>query len=139
MESSTLFIIGGAVVVAGAIGFMCYKKCSGTTEKLSDLVNQTTDEQLVVDKLRGSDLTPWFRQKNADKKLKNVILYPTQNNIAKFNLPQNVENDTGNMLIQALFDEANNKVVISRSVMFESMDTSLAEILQNNDGMIIVE
>lgn len=140
MDVSTLLVAGGAaVVVAGTIGFMLYKKYSGTSEKLSDLVNQTTDEQLVVDKLRGSDLTPWFRQKNAEKKFKNVILYPDQNNIAKFNLPQNVEEDTGNMLIQALFDESNNKIILSRSVMFESIDNSLEEILKKNDGMIIVE
>lgn len=139
MEASTFFIVGGAIAVAGVIGFMCYKNHSGSSEKLTDLVNHTTNEQLVVDKLTGSDLTPWFRQKNADKKFKNVVLYPNKKNIAKFNLPQNVEEDMGNMLIQALFDENNNKIILSRSVMFESMDTALAEILKTNDGMLIVE
>lgn len=142
MEVSTICIIGGAVVVAGVVGYACYKKYAKSEDspaKMTDVFNTSTDEQLVVDNLDGRSLTSWFRAKNPEKKYSNVILYPSLKNINQFNLPKNIEVDAGNMVIQAIFDDKADKVVLCRSVMFETMESNLSNMLEQNDGMIIVE
>ncbi len=141
MEEETIIIAGAAVAVIGVVGFLCYKAISKASQNvnLTDVINENADEQLVVDKLTGVDLTPWFKEKNAGNKYINAILYPTEQNIKKFNIPNGVELNDGHLLIQMLFDESAQKMVLMRSVAFEEMDESLSDMLEKNDGIIFIK
>ena len=93
----------------------------------------------MVDHLSGKDLTSWFREKNPTQSYMNVILYPNEKNIAQFHLPKNIINNAGNLIVQAVFNEKTDQVVICRSVLFESIDDKLSNTLAQHDGIVIVE
>lgn len=141
MEKETIIIAGAAVAVIGIVGFLCYKAISKASQNvnLTDVINENADEQLVVDKLTGVDLTPWFKEKNAGSKYTNAILYPTEQNIKKFNILNGVKLNDGHLLIQMLFDESTQKMILMRSVVFEEMDKSLSDMLEKNDGIIFIK
>ncbi|MGN0606599.1 MAG: hypothetical protein ACI4JM_08765 [Oscillospiraceae bacterium] len=139
MDTSTVCIIGGAVIIAGIVGYYCYKKYGSEPTNLTDMFTEVTDEQLVVDKVCGKDLAAWFKVKNADKKYSNVILYPNEKNIEQFKLPKNIVDNSGNLIVQVIYNEKTGKPVVCRSVLFEEIDSSLANMLEKNNGMIIVE
>ena len=141
MEKETIIIAGAAVAVIGIVGFLCYKAISKASQNvnLTDVINENADEQLVVDKLTGGDLTPWFKEKNVGSKYTNAILYPTEQNIKKFNILNGVELNDGHLLIQMLFDESAQKMILMRSVVFEEMDKSLSDMLEKNDGIIFIK
>ena len=117
MEIGTMCIIGGAAIAAGIIMF-----------------TGATDEQLVVDHLSGKELTSWFREKNPTQSYTNVILYPNEKNIAQFHLPKNIINNAGNLIVQAVFNEKTDQVVICRSVLFESIDDKLYRYRRITEG-----
>ncbi len=141
MEEETIIIAGAAVAVIGVVGFLCYKAISKASQNvnLTDVINENADEQLVVDKLTGVDLSPWLKVKNAENKYINAILYAAEQNIKKFNIPNGVELNDGHLLIQMLFDESAQKMVLMRSVAFEEMDESLSDMLEKNDGIIFIK
>lgn len=60
-------------------------------------------------------------------------------NIAQFHLPKNIINNAGNLIVQAVFNEKTDQVVICRSVLFESIDDKLSNTLAQHDGIVIVE
>ena len=139
MEIGTMCIIGGAAIAAGIIIYACSKKSNSSSSTLTEAVAGATDEQLVVDHLSGKDLTSWFREKNPTQNYMNVILYPNEKNIAQFHLPKNIINNAGNLIVQAVFNEKTNQIVICRSVLFESIDDKLSNTLAQHDGIVIVE
>lgn len=143
MEVGTVLVIGGIVVVACAAGYFAYKKVSANSEDttLSSIVNENANDQLVVDTLSGSDLTPWFKEKNADGKYENVILYPTEQNLQKFHIsiPKGVKNNDDPLLLQLLLDSSKGNIVLMRSVTFEKMSQSLSDMLEKNDGCIFIK
>jgi len=130
MEIGTMCIIGGAAIAAGIIIYACIKKSNSSSSTLTEVFTGATD---------GKDLTSWFREKNPTQSYMNVILYPNEKNIAQFHLPKNIINNAGNLIVQAVFNEKTDQVVICRSVLFESIDDKLSNTLAQHDGIVIVE
>jgi len=139
--SDMLFIIGG-VALAAIIFYALYeayrKQNNEEPSSVSDLVNNMADEQLVVDHLEPKELTSWFRTKNADNSKKNVLIYPNLCDMNSFKLPENIELDADNIIIQALLDK-NDNIFLCRSVIFSDISEKLQQIFKDNDGVIIVE
>ena len=87
-----LYIAGGALLGLGLAVFYennrISKKGSGSKEKqektVSDVFNDISKEQLVVDELNSSDLTSWFKAKNPKGNKKNVLFYLNEDTIKKF-------------------------------------------------------
>ncbi|MBQ5989217.1 MAG: hypothetical protein IJL67_06955 [Oscillospiraceae bacterium] len=139
MDTNDCVIIGGVAIVAVAICYAAYKVLSKKSGDYSEIIKDVAEEQLVVDKLSGSDLTPWFKKNNPNGKLKNVLIQPNNSNLQKFHLPKNINCNNENMIVQILYDEIKEKVIKIRVIEFEELTSSMAEIFNNNDGVIFIE
>ena len=140
-----LYIAGGALLGLGLAVFYennrISKKGSGSKEKqektVSDVFNDISKEQLVVDELNSSDLTSWFKAKNPKGNKKNVLFYLNEETIKKFKFPKDIKL-TEKTIIQALCDK-NDDIVLCRSIFYEKMNPHLEEIFKKSDGIIIIE
>lgn len=136
-----LFVIGG-VALAALIFLALYEsyksKNHSEPTSVTDMVNNIADEQLVIDHLDSKDLTSWFKQKNPNGSRKNVLIYPNEKNVASIKLPASIKLGEEKTIIQALLD-ADDNVVLCRSVIFTSINANLEKLFEENDGIIIVE
>lgn len=136
-----LFVIGG-VALAALIFLALYEnyksKNHGEPASVTDMVNDIADEQLVIDHLDSKDLTSWFKQKNPNGARKNVLIYPNEKNMTSMKLPTSIKLGDEKTIIQALLD-ADDNVVLCRSVIFTSINSNLERLFEENDGIIIVE
>lgn len=129
------------VVVLLSLSEKYLQKNKCDAKKLTDMVNDIADEQLVVDSLEPEILTSWFRKNNPDCNLKNVLVYPNKadledKKIAKILGTEDFKADS--LIIQVMLDKRNN-VTRCRSVEFEEIAPKLEELFESNDGVMIVE
>lgn len=136
-----LFVIGG-VALAALIFLALYESYKSKNHSepttVTDMVNDIADEQLVIDHLDSKDLTSWFKQKNPNGSRKNVLIYPNEKNVTSIKLPASIKLGEEKTIIQALLD-ADDNVVLCRSVIFTSINANLEKLFEENDGIIIVE
>ena len=110
-------------------------KSGGTPTNAVDV----SDEHLYTDTVMPGDIKGWFIQKNPDGKHTNILLYPTEKNMGIYNINR-VFRDTGEKyLIQAVFNQDTNEIVVSRRIVYNNICKSLSDLLEENNGTIIFD
>ena len=137
MLKEVMLVAGGVVLGAGGVVLIpaiidAIKKMFATKKDGGKV------ESVYVDELSIGEIKKWFSDKVTKETLKGVILYPTPENIAKWNL--NIDgSQQGNMLIQAVYDEEKDEIVNYREVIFGTLSEKLKELLDANSGMLVIE
>lgn len=127
------------IVFGGVVGISCYGIMFKNSTKMAEVIDRISDDQLVVDKLYGKDLSAWFKEKNPNNQYANVIIFPTEKNISQFHIPKSIKFNGGNQIVQILFDETTQKIILLRSVLFENLDAALHDMLEKNNGVIFIK
>lgn len=129
MFKEIMFGAGGAVLIAAiivAIRTFTVQKDDGKVESV------------YVDELSIGEIKTWFGDKIIKGMLKGALLYPTPENIAKWKFKID-DSYQGNMLIQAVYDEAKDKIINYREVIFGTLSPKLKELLDANGGILVIE
>lgn len=141
MSSEILFIAGGVTLAAVLLTFLILKSRSGKESLIS-----ATDDQLIVSEVSSSDITSWFKEKNPEGKLTNVVMLVSDETLGKMHLPADVINscsillaDSKNVILQAIVNKESDKVELTRAVIFETMSEKLGKLLMDNNGVLIIE
>lgn len=141
MSSEILFIAGGVTLAAVLLTFLILKSRSG-----KENLTSATDDQLIVSEVSSSDITSWFKEKNPEGKLTNVVMLVSDETLSKMNLPTDVINscsvllaDSKNVILQAIVNKESDKVELTRAVIFETMSEKLGKLLMDNNGVLIIE
>lgn len=141
MPSEVFFIAGGAVLAAVIIALIILKCKNGNSD-----ITSATDDQLVVTELSSADITSWFKENNVDGKHTNVVMLANSETLSKMNLPadtvktcESLLSESKNVVIQALFDKEKDDVILTRAVIFDTMSEKLEKLLNDNNGILILE
>lgn len=123
-------VAGGALIV-GIIAAVArfIKRAQAEGEKV---------ESIYTDELTMGEIKNWFSGKLSRETLKGMILCPTPENIAKWNLDID-KSELDNMLIQAVYDEEKDEITAYREVIFGTLSPKLKELLDTNGGAIVIE
>lgn len=134
-----LIITGGLVTISVLILKYLFERFEEENGKVPDTIADVADEQLYVDSVSAGDVKSWFVEKNADKKYTNILFYPTTDKIEKFGLDDFAFSDDENYLVQAIFDSETDKVIVSRIIVYREISSKLAELLEKNNGAVILD
>lgn len=97
-----------------------------------------TIESIYVDELNVGEIKNWFVDKLTKDSIKGIIISPTPTNISKWNL--NIDlNDSGKMLIQAVYDEERDSIIEYREVAYGTMSEKMKQMLDLNEGVLVIE
>lgn len=136
------YIIGGVALTALifiALLRIHSAKSSTTSNSMQDILADVADEQLVVEEVNIADLLPWFKTRISDTCIC-VIIHPSETNITKFKIPQSIElNGDNNNIIQVIYDEKADAIKSCRVVSFEKIGSKLSALLNENDGVLVIE
>ena len=126
-----IIAIGGVVVVGVVIyAIVRYKR------EIQNKGIQNVD-RIYTDFLTGGEIKTWFSEKLISEQHQGLILYPTAENIKKWNIKLVDVNE--NVIIQAVYDKENDIVIQYREVSFSSMSEKMRKILDENGGCIVIE
>ena len=141
MPNEVFFIVGGAELAAVVIALIILKCKNGKGD-----IASATDDQLVVSQLSSSDITGWFKEKNPDGKFTNIVMLANSETLNKMKLPsdtiktcEELLSESKNVVIQAIFDKEKDEVVLTRAVIFDTMSEKLGKLLNDNNGVLILE
>ena len=134
-----LIITGGLVAISVLILKYLFERFEEENGKAPDTIADVADEQLYVDSVSAGDVKSWFVEKNADKKYTNILFYPTTDKIEKFGLDNFDFSDDENYLVQAIFDSETDEVIVSRIIVYREISSKLAELLEKNNGAVILD
>ena len=127
MVKEILIGAGGVIVIAAIIAAMKYKM---------DHKDDGEIESVFVDVLNMGEIKKWFVEKMANDSLKGIVFLPTKENVDKWKIKM-PEQD--NVLIQLIYNEANDKVIAYREVGYAEMSEKLKELLESNGGTLVIE
>jgi len=125
------FIVVGGIVVAGVVIYALIKY----KNKLQD--EDIKVERMYIDDLNVIEIKKWFKEKMISNNCQGVLLYPTSNNIEKWNIKLDEKNE--NMIIQVVYDKSKDIVLDYREVFFENLSENLKKLLDDNNGCIVIE
>lgn len=146
MTQEMIFLAGGAALAIIVVALILHNAKSNG-KKGSEIISDSMDEQLVVENLNSSDLTSWFKSKNADGKNTNVIMYLSKEAISTLKMSQKSKQDlidlledSDKIILQAIVSKNDDaQIIISRAVIFNSIAEGLESLLNENNGVLIVE
>lgn len=95
-------------------------------------------ESVYVDELSIGEIKTWFGDKITKETLKGAILYPTPENVTRWEFNIDISHQN-NMIIQAVYDEEKDKIIDYRTVLFSTLSAKLKELLDTNGGMLVIE
>lgn len=141
----SVYVFAGIVFLFGIVVYLVDKKKGKQDDKkfsLSDLI----DEQLVVTELSGFDVASWFRSKNPNGNYTNLVVLANSVTLKRLKLPTESVNFFNELLrkfdkviVQAIFDEKNDELISIRVVVFDTLTDSFKNVLNNNNGFMIVD
>ncbi len=146
MTHELLYLAGGASLAIIIVALILhYAKTSGKLG--ANAISDSMDEQLVVEKLNSGDLTSWFKQKNSEGKNTNLIMYLSPQSIASMKMSEKNKKELKDLLkesdkiiLQAVVSKEDDaKIIISRAVIFDTIAEKLESLLNENNGVLIVE
>ncbi len=127
MVKEILIGAGGVIVVAAIIAAVRYQMLHKDDGSI---------ENIFVDQLNLGEIKNWFVDKITIDSYKGVVFYPTRENAErwKIKIPEQE-----NMLIQLVYDQDKDKVVAYRNIAFSEMSPKLKELLDANNGTIVID
>lgn len=104
-------------------------------------VDELFNNQTVVDFLDGKELAKWFRAniELATSGVTQVIAYPTESVLMGLGYEFNTEINTERNLLQFFYNEAKGEILKIRNIGFSSIDEVLRQLLEENEGMAIIQ
>ena len=93
-------------------------------------------ESVFVDELNMGEIKKWFVEKMTNDSMKGIVFLPTKENVDKWKVKM-PEQD--NVLIQLIYDEANDKVIAYREVGYAEISEKVKELLASNGGPLVIE
>lgn len=136
------FLAVGVVLGMAVATWVCISKYRN---REIDAVKYLNDS-LVVSKLTGNDVISWFETKDPGNEYISVVLLVSEEALNKLKLPdaslKNIESmllKHKNVILQAILDKKNNKVVSSRSIIFGELEEGLANLLNSNNGYVVID
>ena len=127
MVKEILIGAGGVIVIAAIIAAVKYKMAHKDDGEI---------ECVFVDELNMGEIKKWFVEKMTNDSLKGIVFLPTKENVDKWKVKM-PEQD--NVLIQLIYDEANDKVVAYREVGYSEISEKVKELLDSNGGTLVIE
>ena len=127
MVKEILIGAGGVIVIAAILAAVKYRmahKADGAIERA------------FVDELNMGEIKKWFVEKMTNDSLKGIVFLPTKENVDKWKVKM-PEQD--NVLIQLIYDEANDKVVAYREIGYAEISEKVKELLDSNGGTLVIE
>lgn len=127
---------GGVIVGAG--GVIVIEVIVATVKQY--LMNHNDDqeiERVFVDELNMGEIKKWFAENITGDSMVGVLLLPTKENIAKWKIKKMPSHD--NVLVQLVYNEAEEQLVSYREVGYAEIGEKVKELLEANDGMIVIE
>ena len=106
-------------ILAGMAGAACITAILYAVAKYrkSKDADELQGEKIYVDELNSGEIKSWFKDK----------------------LPGSGYKGMENVLIQAVYDESQDKVAAYREISFSVLSSKLDELLKNNGGAFVVE
>lgn len=132
MVKDVLFWAGG-ITVAAVVGCAIYA-LSRYLKKQKE--SSSPVERAFLDEISVSEVKKWFSEKMTSDSEVGVLLYPTEENIEKWNLEIS-KNDK--IIIQLVFNQETNEVVDYREIAFSTMSDQLKKLLDDNGGSVVLE
>lgn len=133
------FIITGGMV---ALAVLIFKLLLDQHEELhpgeEKNIKDLTDEQLIVDEVSPGEIKSWYMNKNPNRNYTNVLIRPTAENLEKFDIPDSLFNDAENYLVQVVFDDADDKLISCRVIIYNTLNSQIADLLDNS-GVVIFD
>ena len=108
----------------------------GTKLKSRPRINKNT---CFEENLSLTTILDWFQQNNSNGKYTNKVIMPDQKNLERFKLSHLVEGLTDKCVIQVLLDKRTNEVMNFRIVCYDMIQDGLAELLEQSNGVAIIE
>lgn len=104
-------------------------------------VDELFNNQVVVDFLDGKELAKWFRAniELATSGVTQVVAYPTESVLMGLGYEFNDEINTERNLLQFFYNEGKGEILKIRNIGFSSIDEVLRQLLEDNEGMAIIE
>lgn len=127
MVKEILIGAGGVVVVAAVIAAIHYQMVHKDDESI---------ESVFIDELNMGEIKKWFIEKITVDSLKGVVFYPTKENIEKWGVKMQEQE---NMLIQLVYNQDKNEVVAYRKIAFAELSLELKKLLNTNGGTIVID
>ena len=127
MVKEILIGAGGVIVVVAIIAAVKYKMAHKDDGEI---------ESVFVDELNMGEIKKWFVEKMTNDSLKGIVFLPTKESVDKWKVKM-PEQD--NVLIQLIYDEANDKVVAYREVGYAEISEKVKELLDSNGGTLVIE
>lgn len=127
MVKEILIGAGGVIVIAAIMAAAKYKMAHKEDSEI---------EKVFVDELNMGEIKKWFVEKLLNDAMKGVVFLPTNENVNKWKVKM-PEQD--NVLIQLIYDEANDKVIAYREVGYAEISDKLKKLLDINDGTLVIE
>lgn len=127
MVKEFLIGTGGIIVIAAIIAAVKYKMAHKDDGKI---------ESVFVDVLNMGEIKKWFVEKMTNDTMKGIVFLPTKENVDKWKVKM-PEQD--NVLIQLIYDEANDKVIAYREVGYAEISEKVKELLDPNGGTLVIE
>ena len=127
MVKEILIGAGGVIVIAAIIAAVKYKMAHKDDGEI---------ESVFVDELNMGEIKKWFVEKMTNDSMKGIVFLPTKENVDKWKVKM-PEQD--NVLIQLIYDEANDKVVAYREIGYAEISEKVKELLDSNGGTLVIE
>lgn len=105
----------------------------------NEVLDTLADERTKVQNLDGKIIAKWFREKSEGKsdQLKMVLSYIDTDLLIRYGFSINEDIKIRNILLQFLYDEKTSKMIESRLIRFENIDTNLQAQLEENSGLLV--
>lgn len=132
MVKEVLIVVGG--VAAGAI--LVYAVIALARKMMSNKEQGIEPERIYESELTINVIKEWFSEKIVDESVVGVIFYPTEENIKKYKIDVEVNE---NMIIQLVYDSKKDVVKCYREIAFGQLSDKLSKLMEENGGTLVIE
>lgn len=104
-------------------------------------VDELFNNQTVVDFLDGKELAKWFRAniELTTSGVTQVIAYPTESVLMGLGYEFNPEINSERNLLQFFYNKGEDKILKIRNIGFSVIDEILRQLLEDKEGMAVIE
>ena len=132
MVKEVLIVVGG--VAAGAV--LVYAVIALARKIMSNKEQGIEPERIYESELTINVIKEWFSEKIDDESVVGVIFYPTEENIKKYRIDVEVNE---NMIIQLVYDSKQDVVKCYREIAFGKLSDKLSKLMEENGGTLVIE
>ena len=143
MSNGSTILVGSIAGIAIAITAYCLAKSK--KEKSLSVVD-LLEEKMVVTELRPDDLATWFELKNPKGQYNNLVMQMNDKMLASLHISPKTRNElikivqqTENCIIQAIASQDSKTVICCRAILYDTIQENLKQLLEQNNGVFIVD